>query len=463
MKKTLLQLLLLTATLLQARELKGTDEDAASGKGSGKPNTARTSLEKMALDSLFTSGWNNDTQGYDSVLYVYHLRDTHLQKPINSDIYIIKNNKRTNFRKSEASIAEYADSTVYTVLTYTWQENTKTWQNLWKDILNVQHAPLKSANLRYVWNKTSSEWAWGSRTIQLFDTQGHQLVSETYNWSTFIKKWEFFEKTDHTYNAQGQLTSKTNYSDIYNYLQWQLDDRDVYIYDANGKKLIDSLYYTPEDTITLYGTNQYSYDTKGRLLTEKIYNRSLSDTIQLKTLRDYSYPDSNLNAIVVVESKREGDALGLASRYVRIYDSGKKLTSETEYTWNSDDKVWEPSQKTVYTYNDGENPSFTVYDSQNNGQTWVVASFERYYYSSVLSGIREEDLKVPALFYPNPAKENITLNVMDNVQYYIYNAQGKVLLSGDGREIDLSELEEGTYLLRINDQGKMKSQKIVKN
>ena len=72
-------------------------------------------------------------------------------------------------------------------------------------------------------------------------------------------------------------------------------------------------------------------------------------------------------------------------------------------------------------------------------------------YSFNISTLEISDLKRTEIsFYPNPAKNSITLN-RDNLNTEIYNITGQLVKSSTQKEIDISELNIGVYLLRIKD------------
>ena len=57
-----------------------------------------------------------------------------------------------------------------------------------------------------------------------------------------------------------------------------------------------------------------------------------------------------------------------------------------------------------------------------------------------------------ASVYPNPAKEKITIDVMESTEVLVYNALGQLVKTlRETNEVDLSGLVKGMYLLRITD------------
>ncbi len=55
--------------------------------------------------------------------------------------------------------------------------------------------------------------------------------------------------------------------------------------------------------------------------------------------------------------------------------------------------------------------------------------------------------------YPNPAKEKVTIEGIEATEVEVYNALGQLVKSvRNSNEINVSDLPEGGYLLRINDK-----------
>jgi len=73
------------------------------------------------------------------------------------------------------------------------------------------------------------------------------------------------------------------------------------------------------------------------------------------------------------------------------------------------------------------------------------------------------------IFYPNPAKDELVLkyNSKENIQVEIFNILGSKVktfnLYGGQTNINISELENGIYFLRLKDEGKTISKTFTKN
>ena len=78
------------------------------------------------------------------------------------------------------------------------------------------------------------------------------------------------------------------------------------------------------------------------------------------------------------------------------------------------------------------------------------------------TSVQEQDLQHVSL-YPNPAKETVLIKGTKASEVQVYNALGQLVMSvRDANEISVAGLEEGMFLLRINDnEGRSFAAKVV--
>lgn len=66
------------------------------------------------------------------------------------------------------------------------------------------------------------------------------------------------------------------------------------------------------------------------------------------------------------------------------------------------------------------------------------------------------------LVYPNPVIDILNINSNRNLTFRIHGMDGRLLKSGEGREVDLSDLPSSVYLLKVRFGDKLSTFKIVK-
>lgn len=79
----------------------------------------------------------------------------------------------------------------------------------------------------------------------------------------------------------------------------------------------------------------------------------------------------------------------------------------------------------------------------------------------------EQSMVEDLILYPNPTKELLNLNAsygFENALYTIFDINGRMVMNSrfNSSSIDVSNLSSGNYILRIMDQGRMASQKFIK-
>ena len=113
--------------------------------------------------------------------------------------------------------------------------------------------------------------------------------------------------------------------------------------------------------------------------------------------------------------------------------------------------------QTVYTYESGTNGNI----SQGIQQPYEIYTV----------GIEETAIDINLSVFPNPTKDNLTLQVQNfnnNLTYQLFDMQGKLLeskpITKNQLEINTNNFIAGTYFLTVTQKNKkIKSFKIIKN
>ncbi|WP_299050214.1 DM13 domain-containing protein [uncultured Polaribacter sp.] len=97
---------------------------------------------------------------------------------------------------------------------------------------------------------------------------------------------------------------------------------------------------------------------------------------------------------------------------------------------------------------------------------WDIGTYTAFTSSSCAVLNTENFILDTISFYPNPAKNNLTISNTENIngEIRIYNVLGKQVLQQSNisnQTIDISNLNSGIYMLTINADGRSKTQKLV--
>lgn len=92
--------------------------------------------------------------------------------------------------------------------------------------------------------------------------------------------------------------------------------------------------------------------------------------------------------------------------------------------------------------------SMTILDKNGN----YSAEYQKILFAESNTGI--EELGISSFFvFPNPVSNTLYIQGVDeNAALEVYNLTGKSLIKEKGTELDVTSLNQGTYILRINNQ-----------
>lgn len=81
-----------------------------------------------------------------------------------------------------------------------------------------------------------------------------------------------------------------------------------------------------------------------------------------------------------------------------------------------------------------------------------VGNYQKILFAEPQTGI--EELGISSVFiYPNPVSNTLFIQgVEDEAILEVYNLTGKSVIKDKGTELDVTSLNQGTYILRINNQ-----------
>ena len=326
-----------------------------------------------------------------------------------------------------------------------WDSSTSTW-------IKSSESTYTYPNNNKVFLEYYNSYSGGSltqenRTANYYDTNGNLYQIKDWennggNWivqyvfdiayvngkisSAISKEWdgalaEYFYGDDSsnitlTYNANGKVSISK--SDSWEVDEWVTSDRTVYTYDANDR-------ITVEDGQTWDGANwvtdyksEYTYDTNGNAVIEK---------------------DSYLDDNVLIEGDEETitfDTSKLMSNYAHPFRDKTGI----DFIFSADGIFNKILQR-----------------SSTNYRT-------TYNYNEATAGTRDFSL-VNFAIYPNPATSVLHIDnsnfTIKNVE--VYNVLGKKIITSNKNQLNIENLVNGVYVLKIqDDKGNMATKRFVK-
>ncbi|MFB6343056.1 T9SS type A sorting domain-containing protein [Saccharicrinis sp. FJH62] len=141
---------------------------------------------------------------------------------------------------------------------------------------------------------------------------------------------------------------------------------------------------------------------------------------------------------------------------------------DSYYVWDSMKDIWSGVYKSEYVFDEnGLIISGLSYDWNTNENDWTTGTKSDWFYSLKETTRLNNREFTPLNFYPNPAHDEIQLNLKgDSGLLSIYNLSGKRLSQnayfGSNPNIDISNLTKGVYIIEIVQDGKLVRSKFVK-
>lgn len=349
-------------------------------------------------------------------------------------------------------------------------------------------------------------WQNSSKTEYIYDASGN-VTEETYlSWDTTSAQWIPLDKSSYTYNANNKATVV-----LYEYLGSDSEiDRTNYTYDANGNLIL----ILDEDWNGSAWVNSYKFDltyTNNRLSGGASYTWGGTDWIV--TSDDDSKFTINYNANGTINSFNsdawDGSNWVAEDSTIFSYDGNNNLILQDGRTWNG--TAWVSDYKSEYAYDANgnlieekesylENGSFVTdyertatfntaelmssyihpfkdktgidYLTEPNGiinkiLTKSGGSSDRttYNYGEATASNRDFN-SISFSVYPNPASSFIKVDdssfSLKNMD--VYNVIGQKLLSTTKSQLNIENLVDGVYLLKIEtESGKFGTKRIIKN
>ncbi|MEO9570431.1 MAG: T9SS type A sorting domain-containing protein [Polaribacter sp.] len=236
---------------------------------------------------------------------------------------------------------------------------------------------------------------------------------------------EWYLEDDNSYKAKYIYTNsnftKIIYYEYHNNI-WVEDDKDEYTYDASNKLIKEKWFSKNDDgTYLLGGGIEYSYDSNNNIIEEGFVEYTDEGTINYSDTTTYQY-DLNVKMKDIIHPFKDKYGVKIDFETSDFYVN--KILLETD-----------GSNRTTYYY---------------NGDTASVEEFNAFAFK----------------IYPNPTSS--ILNIDDSSfsikSVEVYNLLGKKIITTTLNEVNIENITNGIYMLRVQDiNGNFATKRFVKN
>lgn len=388
-------------------------------------------------DSVIHYTWDENNKEWNKGKKNIYQYDTYGNK-INEVVFNWSNNEWEQENKTDYI---FYDSLFIEQVNYWWDWSYFEWIQYQRYNLNYDSNNNLIQNLYTKWSESILDWINDSLYIYEYNTSNLQSVYYEYKWSNFFNEWEKFSKTVYTYDTSGNNTIQTQYLWEFDLLIWESYRKNIYVYNTNNEMI---------EKKQLFINNSYNWENDWK--------------------RNYSYYENSFIKDVIYFVWISGnDSWFEDYKFSCNYDDNYKLIKKTGYIYDWDQLLWENHFQTLHVYNDNNLLSTTIYYYWNYGQ-WKELEKYKYYYpehNSIKIEYEANNLQI----YPIPANKILIVSLSHelpcNAQIQIYDVSGrKVYINqnyfyGSKIEINLPELTDGSYVLKIIVENKIITRKII--
>ena len=293
----------------------------------------------------------------------------------------------------------------------------KTAEAKWMSVLAEEYTYYadgkKHTEIKYRWNNDTKQKDGQSHREFKYDESGHFSGAICKRWNTDTRNWYLSHKFVYTNNAKGHPVKEMIYKRNADSNNWEImfnnTFKQEYEYDSNGNQTLRKQSKKNDDgSWFVYRKDEASFDNQGRKTMKALY-----------LYMDYS---NSLEGMEKLEFE---------------YNDKGGIKVETSYHWHDKKKQWTVPHRYTYFYKDTPTQT-TLLQSQDN------------------------------IVFPNPVNDvlNIVLKDTDSVvSLKIYSIQGELILDNvhlTSQKVNLSHLNPGIYIYRLQANGKFYQGKIQK-
>ncbi|MBR5253748.1 MAG: T9SS type A sorting domain-containing protein [Bacteroidales bacterium] len=305
---------------------------------------------------------------------------------------------------------------------------------------------------------------------QMVRIDGYQLFGNT---------WKNVYYLEYTYNNQGLISSRSNYNNFDGV--FEIGGTYEYFYNSNGQIISSEL--TMADV--LYQVVEYEYENN--LLATETWSYSnpfsQSDAFEPAERIEYTYNNEG-NLALITYNTFDGyswEVYGTRTytyneagncTEVHAYDADENETERSIFTFDNRTleetlMPWTPEMTRPYTYNNNNIYRLEEYWALDVNFTLQYVCDYEYNYIDINAEVGLADVeKNPLNIFPNPTNNSITITGLEEGTHKmeIIDMSGRVVKTENIKNsqlIDLSALQEGCYLVKVQTNKTLHTAKVI--
>lgn len=390
----------------------------------------------IALDSIYVYTWNNG-----SSTFVTSGKDIYVNLGILPIDEVYYDYAGGNFINDKHYTYTYDGSfNLILRMRQDWSIANQQWVDKYRydDTFNAQN--LRTTSVRSDW--TGAQWLYGVKYTYTYDSNKNLIQRIKFNYDMASSSWTFDILYDYTYDVNQNRIENI----ISNWVNggWELDSKYTYLYNAQNLNTQRNHYIRTGNTWVQDSYTTYQYNADNTLASDidvnLVNNLPVNDS-----KRVYFYTQQTplpLEWLYATYDKKQNLIEWSTNQEINVSQFEIEFSEENEkwYTLASV-KAKNLNQKNEYQYRPLQQVGEGLirikqidYDGKNS-------------YSDIIHV--KEDEKDNVLLYPTLTDGMLTLIAPDNVQIEIINSAGKVFHLNYGKQLDLSDFENGSYFVKI--------------
>ncbi|MEI7724476.1 MAG: T9SS type A sorting domain-containing protein [Bacteroidota bacterium] len=332
------------------------------------------------------------------------------------------------------------------------------WENLAKYTATYDASNNLTSELNQSWNGAGWDYTW--KYTHTYDANNNWTSDLGQSWNG--NGWENSWQCIYTYDASNNMTS--NLSQNWGAGGWENSSLYTYLYDAANNQIYGLGQNWNVTTWDNYIQFTYTYDVNNNQTGyyNELWNGNSWDNFSLCA---YTY-DSNNNRTTGTVQYWDGFEWINTWHFNDYYDASNNLTLESGQLWSGSD--WVNSWQCNYTYDTNNLTKSESYLQFDVTGTEITSGDSTWYYIDHAVGIAELITHNGySEVHPNPNGGKFIITSMNDViAIEIYNLSGQLVYSDfninqrTSKEIDLSNLGKGMYIVKTHTGTKNHTEKV---
>lgn len=363
--------------------------------------------------------------------------------------------------------------------------NGTTWERSSKTTYEYNSNKDLTSETYHSWDSNTSTWKLNSKESFAYNN-ANKIISETYeNYDFSSGAVTQSYKTTYSYNSNNQISTSTS-QELENGV-WVNEDRNIFSYTNNKiTGFVSEKWNGTSWAYVISGNNNdpsirgvVNYGTNG-FISENIYEEWNGTSWDLDARELYSY-DVNNNLVENQSEDWTGTAYVNDYKIEYTYDANGNLILEKDFGFSNG--VFTSDYEISYIFDTSamlsnfihpfrDRTGFSALTGQNNQFVNKILSSSSsendrttYNYNGATASVNEFDT-INFSVYPNPTSSIVKIDdtsfTLKNVE--AYNIIGKKVFTSFKNEINLEELVNGVYVLKVQSKnGKIATKRIIKN